>query len=115
VGIVIVVASITLRDPAERDRLVADSVEWQRATRDDEPGCLTYCFTSDPVRDDRIQVVEVWESEEALDAHLRHANYVGMFELLTGVAIASAKIRKHRVDRTAPIYGADGKPTGLFD
>ena len=107
-------AVITLRDPADRDPLVADSIPLQRATRE-EPGCLTYCFTADPVHDDRIVVVEAWTSPDALDEHLHHDNYRQMFRLLTSRTITDFSGQKHLVERSAPVYGDDGKPTGRFD
>ena len=54
----------------------------QQATRDDEPGCIVYCFAADPCQDDLIQVYELWESEEALMAHFAHPNYLAMRSML---------------------------------
>lgn len=111
---VVVDAVIAMRDRASRDAVVEASRDLQLATRD-EPGCLTYCFAADPVVDDRVQVFELWESEQALDDHLHHPNYHAMLALLTGAGIASATSNKRLIARTAPVYGADGKPTGSFD
>lgn len=102
-------------DASARDGLVAASTETQRATREDEPGCLVYCFASDPVHDDRIQVYELWESEEALHAHFEHPNYFAMRDLLAGGGLVSAESRKHRIDVTASVYGPDFVPSGHFE
>ena len=32
----------------------------QKATRDDEPGCLAYCFAADPAEATHVQVYELW-------------------------------------------------------
>ncbi len=114
-SLVLVEAAIVVGDPTTRDDVVAASVPTQQATRDDEPGCLVYCFAADPVRADLIQVYELWESEEALQAHLEHPNYFAMRGLLATAGVVSAESRKHRIDRTAPVYGPDHTPTGHFD
>lgn len=113
-GRVVVDGVITVRDRAARDALVAASVDLQRATRD-EPGCLAYCFAADPVVEDRVQVYELWESEQALDDHLHHDNYRSMFALAMGAGIVSAPSHKHLVERTARVYGPGRKPSGFFD
>lgn len=113
-SLVVVEAQIVV-EAAGRDAVVAESVPIQQATRDEEPGCLVYCFAADPVHDDRIQVYELWESEEALHEHFAHPNYAAMLELLGARGLISAESRKHRVGRTAEVYGADFTPTGHFD
>ena len=35
-------------DPTQRDGLVASTVDLQRATASDEPGCLVYTIAADP-------------------------------------------------------------------
>jgi quinol monooxygenase YgiN len=114
-SLVLVEAAIVVGDPARRDETVASTASNQQATREDEPGCVVYCFAADPVRDDLIQVYELWESEDALQAHLEHPNYFAMRELLAVGGIVSADSRKHRIDRTAPVYDSDRKPSGRFD
>ena len=114
-SLVVVEGRLTVGDPARRDALVASTAANQQATREEEPGCLVYCFAADPVHDDLIQVYELWESEEALHMHLQHPNYFAMRELLGGGGLVGADTRKHRIDRTAPVYGPDRTPSGHFD
>jgi quinol monooxygenase YgiN len=114
-SLVAVEAAITIADPSTRQALVDKSAPIQKATRDDEAGCLVYCFAPDPCQDDLIQVYELWESEEALHAHFDHPNYHAMREMLGAGGLVSAVSRKHRIDATAPVYGADGVATGSFD
>lgn len=110
---VIVDAVVTMRDRASRDAVVEASLDLQRATRD-EPGCLAYCFAADPIVDDRVQVFELWESEQALDDHLRHDNYKAMFKLIVGSGIVSAPSNKYLIERSAPVY-VGRTPTGFFE
>ncbi len=114
-SLIAVEAAITVADPAGRDALVAASAPVQAATRNDEPGCLVYCFAADPVRADLIQVYELWADEASLAAHFDHPNYAAMREMLNAAGLASAVSRKHRIDATAPVYNADRRATVGFD
>ena len=114
-SLIVVEATIVLTDPARRDEAVAASVPWQQATREDEPGCLAYCFAADPVQSDTIQVYELWADAESLDAHFLHPNYLAMRDLLGRIGLKSASARKLRVDATAPVYGPGFVPTASFD
>ncbi len=114
-SLIAVEAAITIADPSSRDALVARSAPIQQATRDDEPGCLVYCFAGDPCQDDKIQVYELWESEAALAAHFEHPNYHEMRAMLGQGGLVSAVSRKHRIDKTAPVYDANRKASASFD
>jgi quinol monooxygenase YgiN len=114
-SLIAVEAAIRLSDPARRDAVVAESVPIQRATRDDEPGCIVYCFAADPCEPDLIQVYELWEDEASLLTHFEHPNYTAMREMLNAAGLASAVSRKHRIDASAPVYGADRRPSAAFD
>jgi quinol monooxygenase YgiN len=101
-------------DPAVRDDVVASVVDLQRSTRDDEPGCLAYVIAADPVDPARIQIVELWESAEAADAHFQHPNFEA-----TGVALRAAPrlggaSRKYRIDAEDDVKGPDGQASGSF-
>jgi quinol monooxygenase YgiN len=114
-SLIAVEAEITIADPTVRDALVARSAPIQQATRDDEPGCLVYCFAADPCYPDRIQVYELWESAEALAAHFHHQNYHDMRAMLGGGGLVKSVSRKHRIDASAPVYNADRVPNADFD
>ena len=114
-SLIAIEASIYLNDPAVRDAAVAESVRYQQATRDDEPGCLVYCFAADPCVADHIQVYELWENAETLAAHFDHPNYHNMRELLGKFGLKSAVSRKHLITKSAPVYGSDFKASSSFD
>jgi quinol monooxygenase YgiN len=114
-SLVAVEAAITLADPSVRSELIARTAPIQQKTRDEEPGCLVYCFAPDPCVADLIQVYELWESEEALAAHLEHENYFEMRATLGAGGLANAISRKHRIDATAPVYDENMQPNALFD
>ena len=114
-SLIAVEAAIRIADPSTRQALVERSAPIQKATRDDEPGCLVYCFAADPCEDDLIQVYELWESEETLQAHFDHPNYHDMRAMLGAGGLVSAVSRKHRIDATAPVYGPAHVATSSFD
>ena len=113
-SLIAVEAAIVLRDPAGRDELLARTAPIQAATRNDEPGCLVYCFAADPVRPELIQVYELWEDEPSLAAHFDHPNYAAMRTALNDAGLESAVSRKMRIDATAPVYGEDRRPSAAF-
>jgi quinol monooxygenase YgiN len=114
-SLIAVEAAITIADPSARQALIDKSAPIQKATRDDEPGCLVYCFAADPCQDNLIQVYELWESEESLAAHFDHQNYFDMRTTLNDGGITGAVSRKHRIDASASVYNADRNPTASFD
>ena len=113
-SLIVVEATIVVADRTRRDDAVVATAALQAATRSDEPGCLVYCFAADPVRDDVILVYELWADEASLQAHFDHPNYHRMRQLLGEAGLASAVSRKHRVNTSAPVYGADGIASASF-
>ncbi len=112
---VVVAAQIFFADEAQRDAAVAASVDIQRATRDDEPGCLAYCFAADPADPLAVQVYELWVDEASLAAHFEHPNYLAMRNVLRSFERSGPSIqRKYRCDAEAPVYSDAGKPTAGF-
>lgn len=114
-SLIAIEASITLNDASVRDAAVAESARFQKATRDEEPGCLVYCFAADPCVPDHIQVYELWADEASLAAHFDHPNYHNMRDMLGRYGLKSAVSRKLRIDKTAPVYGPDFKASASFD
>ena len=114
-SLIVVEAAITVADASNRQALIEKSAPIQKATRDDEPGCLVYCFAADPCQDDLIQVYELWESEEALEAHFQHQNYFDMRKTLGEGGLKGVVHRKHRIDATAAVYTPEHVPTASFD
>ncbi len=94
--------------PDDRDELIAGGVACQLATRNDEPGCLAYCFMADPGAPGRVVVYEAWTDAASLDAHFQHANYHAMRSVLRRYERLGTSLAKHDVSRSAPVYGPDG-------
>ncbi len=111
---IIIAGTIDLADPSTRDDAVERSIPLQQATREEEPGCLAYCFAPDPVVPGRIQVYELWADEASLAAHFEHPNYLNMRTMLGNAGLKGADNKKYRVDRVAPVYDAQRRPQAGF-
>src|SRR5262245_24660571 len=101
-------------DPAVRDRLVASTTDLQRATREEEPGCIVYTIGADPVDPGRISIVELWESAETLDAHFQHPNFFATGDALRAEPRLGGSALKYRIDAHDPVRGQDGKASTEF-
>ncbi|HTH04492.1 MAG TPA: antibiotic biosynthesis monooxygenase family protein [Ilumatobacteraceae bacterium] len=101
-------------DPADRDRLVATTVELQRATATDEPGCVVYTMAADPTDPGRIRIVELWDSEGSLVAHFEHPNFFATGDVLRSAPRLGGTVAKYRIDAVGPIRGADGVASATY-
>lgn len=105
---IIIAGYLEFVDKENRDGAVAAGRDLQQATRDDEPGCLAYVFTSDPCEDRRVHVYELWEDEAALSAHFQHPNYTEMRTTLRQFDRSGGDVRKYRCDLSEPVYDDTG-------
>lgn len=108
---IIVVARLVFETQEHRDRAVVTSTEIQGKTRDEEEGCLMYCFAPDPVVPTEIQVYELWEEPEHLEEHFKHPNYAAMVKALNSAGGLLESInRQYVADDRGTVYGDDGAP-----
>lgn len=101
-------------DPAVRDQLVLDTVDLQRATREEEPGCLAYTVSADPVHPGRIQIIELWTNADTLDAHFQHPNFHATGAAMRSVPRLGGGSVKYRIDAVDPVKGPDGTASAEF-
>ena len=107
---IIVTAVLSFETEIDRDAAVAATAQVQKATRDEEPGCLAYCFAADPSEPNHIQVYELWTDPESLAAHFDHPNYAAMVEILHGCSgYLASDNRLYLADDRGPVYGDGGK------
>lgn len=111
---IIIAGTIDLADPARRDECLAATVPLQEATRRDEPGCLAYVFSADPLVEGRIVVYEEWADAASLEAHFQHPNYLDNRRLLGGFGLAATDIWKHRTDARDRVYSPEMVPSARF-
>lgn len=102
---IIITATLSFETQAERDNAVVLTSPIQKATRDDEPGCLAYCFAADPAEPTHIQVYELWTDSDNLAKHFEHENYTKMVEVLrTCGGFVSSENRMFRAQDRGPVY-----------
>ncbi|MCP4842614.1 MAG: antibiotic biosynthesis monooxygenase [Halieaceae bacterium] len=112
---IIVAAQLTFSDETSRDHAVKKSTPVQLATREDEPGCLAYCFSADPCDPLSIQVYELWNDSDALVAHFDHPNYHEMLAVMSDAGVLESRNRAYLTERDEPVYGPDlEKKTAFF-
>ena len=104
---VIVTATLSFETEADRDRAVELTAPVQKATRDDEPGCLAYCFGADPVEPTHVQVYELWTDPENLAKHFDHPNYAAMVDVLP--TVAASRVREPAVGSRRSRAGVRGR------
>ncbi len=107
---IIVTARLVFETQEDRDRATVVSTEPQAKTRDEEPGCLMYCFAADPAVPTEIQVYELWEDPASLEAHFAHPNYAGMVQALgaSGGMVESIS-RQYVADDRGTVYDDDDR------
>ena len=107
---IIVTARLVFDTEQHRDSAAQASAENQAAVRNEEPGCLMYCFAPDPAVPTEIQVYELWEDPASLEAHFAHPNYAGMVKILQSSGGLLDSINRQWVaDDRGTVYGDDGK------
>ncbi len=111
---IVVAGTVDFADRESRDGAVEASRSLQLATREDEAGCLAYCFAADPCVDVRVQVHEVWTDEQSLAAHFEHRNYLDMRDLLGSFGLTGADTKKYRCDLAEPVYDDSFTPRADF-
>jgi quinol monooxygenase YgiN len=106
---IIITATLSFETEADRDRAVLLTTPVQKSTRDDEPGCVAYCFGADPVEPAHVQVYELWTDPANLAKHFDHPNYAKMVEVLhsCGGFLKSVN-RLYAAEDRGPVY-EDGK------
>jgi len=107
---IIVTATLSFETQADRDNAVALTAPVQRSTRDDEPGCLAYCFAADPSEPTHMQVYELWTGAQMLADHFEHPNYAAMVQVLHNCGgFVSSENRMYVADDRGTVYDDAGK------
>ncbi len=75
-------------DPAQRDAAVAAIADAVAATRA-EPGNIDYRFSADLADPNRINMVEIWEDQAAIDAHMG-TEHLAAFMAAIGPCVAGS-------------------------
>jgi quinol monooxygenase YgiN len=90
----ILVAGHAFARPEARQDAIAAMVEVAEKTRS-EAGCIDYRFTVDLVDPNRFTILEMWESDDALAAHLQTEHVAAFFAKVPGFVAAPPDVRRY--------------------
>lgn len=82
--------------PEHRDEMIQAAITVQDATRK-ESGCITYTFHTEVADPNKFFVYEVWESSEALDAHMKQEHTRTFLEKVGKTAAGSMNAERYDV------------------
>lgn len=107
--LIIITATLSFETEADRNNAVTLTAPVQRATRDQEPGCMAYCFAADPSEPTHIQVYELWTDPQNLTQHFNHPNYAKMVEVLHNCGgFVNSENRLYAADDRGTVYDDAG-------
>lgn len=83
-------------DPEQRDAFLDSRIETMKRSRS-EGGCLEYTFAADPLDPGRVILFERWESQAALEEHLKGVRSGAQAAESTAPAPSSSSIKLYDV------------------
>jgi quinol monooxygenase YgiN len=90
----LIVAGSFITEPGGREPFLT-AVQSMVAATLEESGCREYAFTPDPNDDNRIMLYELWDDQEALDAHFASDHMAAWQASKNGLAITSAEVKRY--------------------
>lgn len=91
-------------DPARRDDFLAALEPLIKGSLAD-PGCLQYTFSADFENPGRVYVVEQWEADELMQAHMATPHFAEFGQVIQTVGVRVVKVTKHAVTSSTPLFG----------
>lgn len=98
----LIIAGTVTVDPAERERLL-DAVTPMVVASRAEDGCHEYVFTPDPHDPTLVRLFELWESQDALDAHFASTHMAEWQAQAADLPITGRDILKYTVADVGPV------------
>jgi quinol monooxygenase YgiN len=77
----------------------------------EEPGCIDYAFTPDPVLPGRVRVFEHWDDDASLTEHLQLPHVLELRAALSGLTRTGRSMTHHTVAESRPM-GSTTPPAG---
>jgi quinol monooxygenase YgiN len=99
----IVIEGKIVLDPSKKSEAAEAAIEMMQATRA-EAGNVEYAFTWDLVEDGVLRVIEKWEDDAALDAHMKAPHMAAFTGKMGGFGIQGMEVTKHRVSESGPVF-----------
>jgi quinol monooxygenase YgiN len=99
----IIIAGTFEVDPDRRDEFLALRAPGLAATRD-EPGCLDYVMSADPVRANVVYLLERWEDDAALAQHFEIIKARSAEPDPTAGMILGVDVLKYDIASSGPLF-----------
>lgn len=99
----IVVAGHLTTNPNARDAAIAAIGECVTATQA-EAGCIDYRFSADLEDPNRLNMVEIWESEAAMDAHMASPHLAALIGKMGDFIGGSVEITRYDVSGSSKLF-----------
>jgi quinol monooxygenase YgiN len=100
---VIIVAGHMTIDPAQRDAALAAIAAGVSATRQ-EVGNLDYRFSPDLDDPNRFNILERWEDEDAMNAHMASSHLAEFMTAIVPCLGGSAEVVRYDVSGSSPLF-----------
>jgi quinol monooxygenase YgiN len=97
----IVAGSITTEDGSREAFLAA--VKPMVAATHAEPGCREYAFSPDPDDPNRIMLFELWDDQDALNAHFASDHMAEFRRASAGLPVTGRDIKKYTISDVGPV------------
>ena len=91
-------------DPARRAEFLAALEPLTKCSLAD-PGCSQYTFSADLENPGRVHVVEQWESDEVMQAHMAAPHSAEFAKAMQSICVRGVKVSKHDVTSSQPLFG----------
>ena len=100
----LVIAGHIQIDPANREAAVAAAAEVMEETHK-ESGCISYTFSGALADEGLFYIFEEWETQEAVDAHLKTPHMAKFQGAMGGFGVKGIKIQRYEVSAVKKLMG----------
>jgi quinol monooxygenase YgiN len=98
----LIIAGTITTEAGHRDAFLAAVAPMVAATHT-EPGCRDYVFSPDPDDADRIRLFELWDDQDALDAHFVTEHMASFQQALANIPVAGMDVKKYTISDVGPV------------
>ena len=98
----IVIAGHIRIDAAQREKAIGAATEMMRKTQE-EPGCISYCFSADLSDPGMFRIFEEWESGEALGSHMKAPHMAEFQSVVATLGVKEVSIQRYDVSSVGPL------------
>ncbi|HEV8064378.1 MAG TPA: putative quinol monooxygenase [Acidimicrobiales bacterium] len=100
---IVIAGRVKIREDAKQGAI--EQGAQMAATSRGEAGCLDYRFGFDVEDPSVVIILEHWESEEALSAHMAAPHFQAFTGFIVGVVDGPVNLTRHEVSESKPLFG----------